>query len=347
MSVRLRRLYADYQLLSNLFTDSSYINIQEYNGNPPERYIVEYRVKGIVEDEGKIREKDMHLVEMILPKGYPREAPFCRMLSPLYHPNISPQQICIGDHWAAGESLAHLLIRIAEMICYQSYNLKSPLNGEAAMWTDLNITSVPLDKTDFYSAYADREAEILADPTIPPKVIEQPAPPVAAPKFHTEYGQMPGFVREIPEDERFVCVSRPGDISPHALLQKNFAPVPEADARGFNTCENCGKAVPPGKIYCNDCYSQNQAPVASGMANSSSVPEMGLFAPKRKTHCENCNASFQNHKTIICSFGHSVCPDCAFTCSRCGRYFCALCGKDKYRFADNGVICFRCQGVNR
>ena len=52
----------------------------------------------------------------------------------LFHPNIAPHAICIGDHWSAGEPLVALGIRIGEMIAYQSYNTKSPLNGEAARW---------------------------------------------------------------------------------------------------------------------------------------------------------------------------------------------------------------------
>ena len=56
------------------------------------------------------------------------------MLTPIFHPNIAPHAICIGDHWSAGEPLASIMARIGEMIAYQSYNTKSPLNGEAARW---------------------------------------------------------------------------------------------------------------------------------------------------------------------------------------------------------------------
>jgi hypothetical protein len=91
------------------------------------------------------------MIEITLTAAYPRMAPQCRMLSPVFHPNIAPHAICIGDHWAAGESLAQLVVRIAEMISYQSYNVKSPLNGEAAKWVDQNKDKVPLDTFDFSS----------------------------------------------------------------------------------------------------------------------------------------------------------------------------------------------------
>ena len=46
-----------------------------------------------------------HLVEIVLPASYPRLPPQCRMLTPIFHPNIAPHAICVGDHWSAGEPL--------------------------------------------------------------------------------------------------------------------------------------------------------------------------------------------------------------------------------------------------
>jgi ubiquitin-protein ligase len=70
------------------------------------------------------------------------------MLTPVFHPNIDPQKICIGDHWSAGQSIADMILRIAEMICFQSYNLKSPLNAKAAAWAEQNVANLPLHKGD-------------------------------------------------------------------------------------------------------------------------------------------------------------------------------------------------------
>jgi predicted Zn finger-like uncharacterized protein len=67
------------------------------------------------------------------------------MLSPVFHPNIAPHAICVGDHWGAGESLQSIVARIGEMLAYQSYNVKSPLNGEAARWVEENKHRLPLD----------------------------------------------------------------------------------------------------------------------------------------------------------------------------------------------------------
>ena len=70
--------------------------------------------------------REHHLVEIRMTSEYPRSAPQCKMLTPIFHPNIDPTTICVGDHWAAGERLADLVIRIGEMLAYQAYNIKSP-----------------------------------------------------------------------------------------------------------------------------------------------------------------------------------------------------------------------------
>lgn len=63
----------------------------------------------------------------------------------MFHPNIAPHAICVGDHWSPGESLESLVCRIGEMLAYQSYNVKSPLNGEAARWVAEHEDELPLD----------------------------------------------------------------------------------------------------------------------------------------------------------------------------------------------------------
>ncbi len=132
------------------FSTFPYIRLAGTNGNPPERYVVDYYIRGIdhIENNGQIVYRDYHSVEIKLPGTYPRTQPICRMLTPIFHPNIEPAVICIGDHWSAAERLCDLVVRIGEMIAYQSYNIKSPLDGEAAMWADLNNNLLPVDKTD-------------------------------------------------------------------------------------------------------------------------------------------------------------------------------------------------------
>ena len=159
MTVRLRRLKADYDRLSTLFTQASRIRINKTFGTPPEKYQIEYHVTGLEKTlQGQIKLRNTFLVEIMLTGAYPRMAPQCKMLTPVFHPNIAPHAICIGDHWAAGEALANLVVRIAEMLSYQSYNTKSPLNGEAAKWALENQDKVPLETYDYTALLSVGEA---------------------------------------------------------------------------------------------------------------------------------------------------------------------------------------------
>jgi ubiquitin-protein ligase len=149
-NVRVRRLKADYERLLASVDGKKKIRLIKTAGNPPEKYQLEYLVRSLIQDEGgSVRTRSTHLVEITLTRAYPRQAPQCRMLTPIFHPNVAPHAICVGDHWAAGETLGSLVTRIGEMLAFQSYNLKSPLNGEAARWVAENESKLPLDDFDF------------------------------------------------------------------------------------------------------------------------------------------------------------------------------------------------------
>lgn len=163
MSIRQRRLQSDYEKIVATFKEGGRIHIKAVNGNPPEKYQIEFLVNSLVmKPDGSVTVKNNHIAEIYLTTSYPRQPPQCRMLTPVFHPNIAPHAICIGDHWAAGESLPHLIVRIGEMLSYQSYNLKSPLNGEAAKWASKNSRRFPIDKMDF-SAYYEAGDTVLSD----------------------------------------------------------------------------------------------------------------------------------------------------------------------------------------
>lgn len=146
-SVRSRRLQADAEEMTRAFRQFPLIRVFQTGGDPPELYRVEYRVRGLVRGNGGVLcYRDEHQAEIQLTRDYPRQSPKCKMLTPIFHPNIEPAVICVGDHWTAGERLVDLVVRIGEMIAYQAYNIKSPLDGEAAKWADLNTSSLPVDR---------------------------------------------------------------------------------------------------------------------------------------------------------------------------------------------------------
>jgi len=149
LSPRIRRLKLDYDQLQQRFAGWPLIQITGTAGMPPEAYRFVYHLKGLfVAPNGEIQERAVHHLEVSLSLGYPRRAPQCRMLTPVFHPNFDEATVCIGDFWAASEGLDDLIIRIGRMIAYQEYNTKSPLNGLAAKWSEQHAHLFPVDARD-------------------------------------------------------------------------------------------------------------------------------------------------------------------------------------------------------
>ena len=145
--MRTKRLLADAEHMNEAFVHSPLIKLLEVQGTPPDQYKIEYEIQSLepTDNPDQPQQRNTHQVEIQLTADYPRMPPQCKMLTPIYHPNIDPSHICVGDHWAAGERLVDLVIRIGEMIAYQAYNIKSPLDAHAAMWADLNGDKLPTD----------------------------------------------------------------------------------------------------------------------------------------------------------------------------------------------------------
>lgn len=139
MSMRLVRIQKEYDDVRSGFDTHPFITVIPNGGTPPESYKVVYAIVGIERLSGNTPViRNRHEVELRFPVNYPRAAPIVTINTPIFHPNFSKTNVCIGDHWAAQERVIHLISRIGEMITYQSYNPKSPLNGEAAHWCSSN-----------------------------------------------------------------------------------------------------------------------------------------------------------------------------------------------------------------
>ena len=171
INARMRRLMSDYEKIRTEFAGHKYITVEPIGGQPPERYRVTYRLKGLRWDRRQNRPIVIgnHVAEIVLHREYPREKPQCRLLTEIWHPNFGPY-ICIGDHWAAGETLADVILQIGDMIQYKSYNPKSPLNGLAARWAVDNRAYLPVGNIDLYQAEPDITLEDWADEKAEPEI---------------------------------------------------------------------------------------------------------------------------------------------------------------------------------
>ncbi len=147
-SPRMRRLWADYQLMQDLAARSDLIEFSAKAirpGLPPETYIVTYKCKGIVsvDRQGRPKFGDRHQVEIYLHNQYPQRWPGMKWLTPVWHPNINHLNgtVCIdAAWWTASRSLDRLVIMIGEMVQYKNFHddpTKPPFpwDPEAARWS--------------------------------------------------------------------------------------------------------------------------------------------------------------------------------------------------------------------
>lgn len=134
MNPRLRRLQADYELVRETFSGHPHVTIEPLgNRLPPERYAIAYRVRGLHLDGDQPAYRDVHHVELMLPRHYPSERPYVVPREPIFHPNIR-DYFCIADYWAAGTTLADVVVKLGDMIQWRIYNTASPLDAIAARW---------------------------------------------------------------------------------------------------------------------------------------------------------------------------------------------------------------------
>ena len=134
---------------------------------PPERYRVQFRLRGLALNGEQPEHRDVHDVEITLPRAYPAEKPYCVPLVPIFHPNIK-DYFCLADYWAAGMSLVDVIRKLGSMIQWQDFNPKSPLDAIAARWAvqqqEAGLDIFPIGKVDL--GVADFGVELKPRPVI-------------------------------------------------------------------------------------------------------------------------------------------------------------------------------------
>ena len=180
-SPQMRRLRSDLAALERLQDESSIIRFRAF-GKPAQRYVVEFRGRGLARDgRGKVRFQEEHALEIKLGSSYPRTMPEMRWLSPIYHPNISEVGlVCLGGygtHWVPSLHLDDLCVMIWDMIRYHNYDIRSPYNRDAALWAANQTTfAFPVDARPLRDI---RVAQGRIEEDIVLEIDEVPAPPPA------------------------------------------------------------------------------------------------------------------------------------------------------------------------
>lgn len=148
MNPRLRRLGADHEKLTLAFAGHPTVAVEALGAPPPDRYRVVYNVPGLrIDAEHRVTRSQQHVVQILLPPGYPRDKPYCTVDAPVFHPNFG-NYICIADFWSPSQSLVDVVVQIGDMLQYKLYNTRSPLNAVAARWAQENLASLPVGRVE-------------------------------------------------------------------------------------------------------------------------------------------------------------------------------------------------------
>jgi len=165
---RVRRLKADGDALKILKENSTIVDYQAF-GDPPERYLVTFKGKGLLRksEADTVEIAEVHRVEIRLGIDYPRSRPDLQWLTSIYHPNISAVgAVCLGGYstnWVPSLGLAELCEMLWDMVRYANYDPKSAYNYAAGRWSETQTQfDFPLDPRNL----RDRMTKTIGDNVI-------------------------------------------------------------------------------------------------------------------------------------------------------------------------------------
>lgn len=152
MNPRMKRLENDYRELRAVFDADPLVEIVAIGPVPAEKYRIVYKVPSLrLDSKGQPIRVDATVVEVELPLGYPKVPPVARTIAGdiVFHPNFNSTKICLADHWAPSTQFVDLIKEIGEMLQWQKFNIRSPLNAQAAQWSQEHKSEIPLANHQF------------------------------------------------------------------------------------------------------------------------------------------------------------------------------------------------------
>ena len=137
---REERLAAELASLSALKEASTLFDF-EHTGDPPDRYTLIFRGKGISRDSSPtsdIETIELHRCDLRLPYSYPSRPPDIRWLTPIFHPNISFSGFIklrdVGLPWEQDLSLDVVCERLWDVARLAYLNQDTATNFSAKNW---------------------------------------------------------------------------------------------------------------------------------------------------------------------------------------------------------------------
>ena len=217
---RVRRLKADGDALKLLKENSTIVDYQMF-GDPPERYLITFKGKGLLRktEADPVEVAEVHRVEIRLGIDYPRSRPDLQWLTSIYHPNISAVgAVCLGGYstnWVPSLGLDELCEMLWDMVRYANYDPKSAYNYAAGRWSETQTQfDFPLDARNL----RDRMTKTIGDNVIRFSEPGKGAPAAAAP---APLKEAPPIVK--PPEEDILIIN---DDTPARPAAPQFRPQP-------------------------------------------------------------------------------------------------------------------------
>lgn len=149
MNPRIKRLQSDYNQLRLAFDSDPRVFITPVGPVPSDKYRIVYKVPSLrLDGKGQPIVVDVTTVELELPMDYPKVGPIARTIPGdiVFHPNFDARKICLMDFWAPATQLVDIVKDIGQMLQWQKLNIRSPLNAQAAEWSQANSHAFPVGK---------------------------------------------------------------------------------------------------------------------------------------------------------------------------------------------------------
>ena len=155
---RQERLRADHEAMRALKEQSTIFDF-EAKGDPPDRYEVTFRGKGLdrATFAGQVREIDVHRCELRMGYSYPSGPPELKWLTSTFHPNISSSGYLrvpdCGLDWREDMGIDAICERLWDMARFAHMDMAKANNYSAKEWIEkqreieLPVDSRPLRDT--------------------------------------------------------------------------------------------------------------------------------------------------------------------------------------------------------
>lgn len=139
---RLAALMMDFDEIKELAASQSNIIFTSNNNTFPDTYDFRFQIdsfKAGPENNGEMPEiQHEHNVTIVLGSQYPREAPWVKWQTPIFHPNISINgDVCLGqlkERYLPSLGLKRIVLLLIEILQWRNYDFFEPFNQEAAQW---------------------------------------------------------------------------------------------------------------------------------------------------------------------------------------------------------------------